>query len=193
VDVDDSPVPQLRHTARGQRGVLPELRRNGQRGCRPGRSAGLVAVWSQRPPTPARAAASPGGTPAAGTASRLSRYHFYDGTPIHRIIPDFVIQGGDPTGTGSGGPGYEFDDELPSSAADYRPGTVAMANAGADTNGSQFFVDLAPTWSAPVSYSIFGKVTEGMDSTIPAIAAVGTSSGDPTEAVTIVSVTVADS
>ena len=72
----------------------------------------------------------------------LSRYHFYDGIPFHRIMPGFVVQCGDPTGTGAGGPGYTFADELPPSKESYKAGTVAMANSGPDTNGSQFFVVL---------------------------------------------------
>lgn len=94
----------------------------------------------------------------------LARHHFYDGNLFHRIIRTFMIQTGDPTGTGSGGPGYEFKDEL-SKTLRYTPGTVAMANLGQkNTNGSQFFIvtgadglGLAP------SYTIFGKVTQGMN------------------------------
>ena len=93
----------------------------------------------------------------------LARYHYYDGIVFHRVIPDFVVQGGDPTGTGSGGPGYEFDDELPD-AGEYELGSVAMANSGPDTNGSQFFVVTGPQGEQlPPNYSLFGKVVEGMD------------------------------
>jgi cyclophilin family peptidyl-prolyl cis-trans isomerase len=94
----------------------------------------------------------------------LSRYHFYDGTPFHRIVPGFVVQGGDPTGTGGDGPGYTFADELPPSKESYTAGTVAMANSGPDTNGSQFFVVVGPEGEQlPKNYTIFGKVTSGMD------------------------------
>jgi peptidyl-prolyl cis-trans isomerase A (cyclophilin A) len=88
---------------------------------------------------------------------------FYNGVIFHRVIKGFMIQGGDPLGTGVGGPGYQFEDELPSTL-DYTPGTVAMANAGANTNGSQFFI-MHGDWSnrLPKNYSIFGKVVSGMD------------------------------
>jgi cyclophilin family peptidyl-prolyl cis-trans isomerase len=92
----------------------------------------------------------------------LARSGFYDDTPIHRIVSGFVIQGGDPTGTGSGGPGYRFNDEQIS--LDYEKGTVAMANAGPNTNGSQFFVVLDDLRGRlGKNYTIFGKVSEGMD------------------------------
>jgi cyclophilin family peptidyl-prolyl cis-trans isomerase len=93
----------------------------------------------------------------------LASEGFYDATVIHRVVPGFVVQMGDPTGTGSGGPGYRFADEL--SAArnrGYARGTVAMANAGADTNGSQFFVCLDDV-GLPPQYAVFGTVTEGME------------------------------
>jgi len=108
----------------------------------------------------------------------LSRYHAYDGTPFHRVIPDFVVQGGDPAGTGSGRIGYTIEDELPSSAAAYQPGVVAMANTGQPNSGSsQFYIVLAPDRLQP-QYSIFAKVSEGFDTTIKAIAT-GDSVGDP--------------
>ncbi len=91
---------------------------------------------------------------------------FYDNLIFHRVIPGFMIQGGDPTGTGSGGPGYQFADELdpatPSYKAGYVRGTVAMANSGPNTNGSQFFIMQADN-PLPNSYSIFGKVISGME------------------------------
>ncbi len=101
----------------------------------------------------------------------LAEQDFYAGTPFHRVQADFVIQGGDPTGTGSGGPGYSFDDELDLAeqvVADndglYPRGTLAMANSGPDTNGSQFFVVQAdPGYPFPPDYVVFGMVTEGMD------------------------------
>lgn len=97
----------------------------------------------------------------------LTREGFYDGVIFHRVVPGFVIQGGDPTGTGRGGPGYKFRDELEGEGR-YSRGTVAMANAGPNTNGSQFFICLADV-GLPHSYTIFGKVTAGMD-TVDAIA-----------------------
>lgn len=86
---------------------------------------------------------------------------FYDGLTFHRVVPGFVIQGGDPVGTGVGGPGYQFEDEPVTK--DYDQGIVAMANAGPDTNGSQFFIMLEDNSSLPKDYTIFGKVTKGMD------------------------------
>jgi len=91
----------------------------------------------------------------------LSREGYYDGIVFHRVIKDFMIQGGDPTGTGSGGPGYKFRDEL-EGARSYPRGTVAMANAGPNTNGSQFFICHQDV-GLPHSYTIFGKVTSGLD------------------------------
>lgn len=92
----------------------------------------------------------------------LAKEGFYDGTPFHRIVKGFVIQGGDPTGTGTGGPGYKFKDEPV--GKDYEPGVLAMANAGPNTNGSQFFIVLEDLRGRlPKNYTIFGKVTKGMD------------------------------
>ena len=99
----------------------------------------------------------------------LSREGFYDGVIFHRVVPGFVIQGGDPTGSGRGGPGYRFRDEL-EGPGDYRRGTVAMANAGPNTNGSQFFICLTDV-GLPHAYTIFGRVSSGME-TVDAIAAV---------------------
>src|SRR5208282_4964934 len=114
----------------------------------------------------------------------LSRYHYYDGIVFHRVIPSFVLQGGDPTGTGTGGPGYQFADELPKPGR-YELGSLAMANAGPDTNGSQFFVISGPDGMAlPPQYSLFGKVVSGLE-TVAAIDAVGSSGGKPKEEVTI--------
>ncbi|HET9691911.1 MAG TPA: peptidylprolyl isomerase [Acidimicrobiales bacterium] len=94
----------------------------------------------------------------------LAGYHYFDGTVFHRVIPGFVDQGGDPTGTGSGGPGYQFADELPKSNAVYTAGALAMANSGPNTNGSQFFivVDGGGKQLQP-SYTYFGQVTSGLD------------------------------
>lgn len=96
----------------------------------------------------------------------LTNKGFYNGLTFHRYEPGFVIQGGDPQGTGRGGPGYSFIDETVT--RDYLAGTVAMANAGADTNGSQFFIMLDDNHALPKSYTIFGKVTSGMD-VVPAL------------------------
>ena len=93
----------------------------------------------------------------------LARYSFFDGVSFHRVIPNFVDQGGDPLGTGSGGPGYKFADELPK-AGEYKVGSLAMANSGPNTNGSQFFIITgAQGVSLPPSYSLFGQVGTGMD------------------------------
>ena len=88
----------------------------------------------------------------------------YDGTVFHRVIPDFMIQGGDPLGRGTGGPGYTFEDECPPGGPAFdRPGLLAMANAGPGTNGSQFFVTVVPTAWLTGKHTIFGEVTDGMD------------------------------
>jgi peptidylprolyl isomerase len=121
----------------------------------------------------------------------LARYHYFEGVVFHRIIPGFVLQGGDPTGTGRGGPGYRFADELPP-AGRYELGSLAMANAGPDTNGSQFFVISGPSGvRLPPQYSLFGKVVAGLD-VVAAIDAIGTQSGTPKETVTIESVTITE-
>jgi cyclophilin family peptidyl-prolyl cis-trans isomerase len=109
----------------------------------------------------------------------LSRYHFYDGLPFHRIVPGFVVQGGDPEGTGAGGPGYTFADELPSALSDYKTGSVAMANSGPGTNGSQFFVMLADSGLDGPKYSLFGQVTDGFDTTVKALEAAGQAGQTP--------------
>lgn len=88
----------------------------------------------------------------------------YDGTIFHRVIDGFMIQGGDPAGSGMGGPGYRFEDECPPGGPKFdRPGLLAMANAGPNTNGSQFFVTVAPTPHLTGKHTIFGEVIEGMD------------------------------
>ncbi len=91
----------------------------------------------------------------------LARDGYYDGVTFHRVVPRFVIQGGDPTGTGSGGPGYKFKDEPVQRP--YKAGTVAMANAGPNTNGSQFFICLEDQPGLPPNYTIFGDTVAGMD------------------------------
>ena len=115
---------------------------------------------------------------------KLAQDGFYDGVIFHRVIPDFMIQGGDPTGTGTGGPGYSFEDEFNEHKVER--GALAMANAGPDTNGSQFFV--VTTGAAPWldgKHTVFGRVTDGMD-VVDTISAVDTDASDkPREAVTI--------
>ena len=93
----------------------------------------------------------------------LALNHYYDGVIFHRIINGFMCQGGDPTGTGRGGPGYKFNDELPR-AGEYQIGSVAMANAGPNTNGSQFFIVSGRDGvGLPPAYSLFGQVVKGLD------------------------------
>lgn len=102
----------------------------------------------------------------------------YDGTIFHRVIQDFMIQGGDPLGSGTGGPGYTFEDECPPDGPRFdRPGLLAMANAGPNTNGSQFFVTVAPTEWLTGKHTIFGEVTEGYD-VVAAIAGTPTAGRD---------------
>jgi cyclophilin family peptidyl-prolyl cis-trans isomerase len=121
----------------------------------------------------------------------LARDGFYDDVIFHRVISGFMIQGGDPTGTGRGGPGYRFRDET-EGAGDYSRGTVAMANAGPNTNGSQFFICHGDA-PLPHSYTIFGKVTSGME-TVDAIAALETDRSDrPSTDATMKSVTITES
>lgn len=121
----------------------------------------------------------------------LARHRYFEDIVFHRIIPGFVLQGGDPTGNGAGGPGYRFADELPEKGK-YQIGSLAMANAGPDTNGSQFFVISGPQGTAlPPLYALFGQIVKGLE-VITAIEAIGTQSGKPTERVVIESVTITE-
>ena len=120
----------------------------------------------------------------------LARNQYFDDTTCHRIVTDFVVQCGDPTATGTGGPGYRFPDELPE-AGEYKIGSIAMANSGPDTNGSQFFIITGPNGVAlPPSYALFGEVTAGLDDTVVEMAAAATASGTPSEPVEIQSVVI---
>ena len=103
----------------------------------------------------------------------LANEGFYNGIIFHRVIPNFMIQGGDPTGTGTSGPGYKFEDEIDPKLGFEKPGILAMANSGPNTNGSQFFITTVPTPFLNGNHTIFGKVLEGQDvadaiSTVPA-------------------------
>jgi len=138
---------------------------------------------------------------APGTVNNfvsLARNKYFDGTTCHRAIPGFMIQCGDPTATGSGGPGYKFADELPA-AGEYKIGSLAMANSGANTNGSQFFVISGDQGvSLPPNYTLFGQVTEGLDTTVVALDAAGnddpSSNGvPPLTEITIESITITES
>lgn len=93
----------------------------------------------------------------------LAQEGFYDGLIFHRVIPGFMIQGGDPTGTGTSGPGYKFEDEIVSSLVFDSPGILAMANSGPNTNGSQFFITVVPTPHLNGAHTIFGKIIEGQN------------------------------
>ncbi len=120
----------------------------------------------------------------------LARDGFYDEVIFHRVISGFMIQGGDPTGTGRGGPGYRFDDEPVTRS--YDRGTLAMANAGPNTNGSQFFI-MHADYPLPPNYTIFGKLTAGED-VVDAIAGAQTGPNDrPVEPVAISGITIAES
>ena len=122
----------------------------------------------------------------------LALHHYYDGVIFHRIINGFMCQGGDPTGTGRGGPGYRFEDELPK-PREYQVGSVAMANAGPNTNGSQFFLVSGQSGvGLPPQYSLFGQIVKGLD-VLDTMQSVKTGGGDrPVEDVVINSVTITE-
>jgi peptidyl-prolyl cis-trans isomerase B (cyclophilin B) len=128
----------------------------------------------------------------------LARYHYFDSTPCHRIIAGFVVQCGDPTGKGTGGPGYTFADELPQSGQ-YKIGSLAMANSGPNTNGSQFFVITGDQGAQlPPNYSLFGQVTDGLDTTVKALDAAANPDPSangvpPKEPISITKVTITES
>lgn len=123
----------------------------------------------------------------------LARYHYYDGLTFHRVIQGFMLQGGCPEGSGRGGPGFKFEDELPK-AGRYELGSLAMANSGPNTNGSQFFIISGPSGvGLPPQYSLFGKVVKGIEH-IDTMEKVKTASGDkPKEPMIIEAVTITES
>lgn len=128
----------------------------------------------------------------AGNFAKLAREGYYDGVIFHRVIEGFMIQGGDPTGTGRGGPGYTIDDEFAPGLRHDEAGIFSMANAGPNTGGSQFFITLAATPWLDGKHAIFGKVVEGME-VVEAIGRTPTGPGDrPTEDVVMEKVTVSE-
>jgi cyclophilin family peptidyl-prolyl cis-trans isomerase len=122
----------------------------------------------------------------------LAREGFYDGVIFHRVIPGFMIQGGDPTGTGRGGPGYRFENENRASRHGFKPGTIAMANAGPNTNGSQFFIMHADYPLRADGYTIFGQVTDGMDVVNATVTAPRNAEDRPNDPTSIKSMTIVE-
>ncbi|HEV2106175.1 MAG TPA: peptidylprolyl isomerase [Candidatus Eisenbacteria bacterium] len=119
----------------------------------------------------------------------LARLGFYDGLAFHRVIPGFMAQGGCPLGTGTGGPGYQFDGEFPPGARHDRPGLLSMANAGPGTDGSQFFLTFVPTPWLDGKHTLFGQVEDGAE-TLRALEACGSPSGKPRERLVMESATI---
>jgi len=125
------------------------------------------------------------------TTRAKSTTKLYDGTIFHRVIPDFMIQGGDPAGTGMGGPGYRFEDETKGSKHKFdKPGKLAMANSGPNTNGSQFFLTVAPTTWLTGKHTIFGEVVEGQDIVVKISKVARNSQDKPAKPVVLESVTI---
>jgi peptidyl-prolyl cis-trans isomerase A (cyclophilin A) len=122
---------------------------------------------------------------------KKSKDRLYDGTIFHRIIPNFMIQGGDPAGTGFGGPGYQFEDETKGSPHKFdKSGKLAMANSGPNTNGSQFFITVAPTQWLTGNHTIFGEVVEGEDVVEKVVSAPRNKQDKPLKDLTIKAVTI---
>jgi peptidyl-prolyl cis-trans isomerase A (cyclophilin A) len=122
---------------------------------------------------------------------KKSKDKLYDGTIFHRVIPNFMIQGGDPAGTGFGGPGYKFEDETKGSPHNFdKPGKLAMANAGPNTNGSQFFITVAPTQWLTGNHTIFGEVVEGQETVDKIVTLPRNAQDKPTKDIKVISVTI---
>jgi cyclophilin family peptidyl-prolyl cis-trans isomerase len=124
-----------------------------------------------------------------GSTIYLTRLGFYDGTTFHRVIPGFMAQGGDPTGTGRGGPGYKYAGEFDPSRKHDKPGVLSMANAGPGTDGSQFFLTFVPTPNLNGKHTIFGQVVEGME-TVQSLAKFGSRRGKTSEPLLIEKATI---